>query len=384
MKFDRVLSIFLAILTHYSYPCCTSNGIGKLDGKFGMVKDRGSVGRRLHVFNGRNTKKIGLGVKKQLDNSSVNVKNLALGLFCVGGPLFIGIGLIEADSNASGNGVPVVSVDQLDHTENDAKFVKGEYICCGVQGSVYRCTFNGDNNYVLKEIDFNTPDRHNPVVSEILACDKLKDLEYEQIFKPVYYVQEAERKAKIIYKFANGEHLCSDSMKKKIGCLDNVCRKKLLVSIVNQLLGVVDLLHNTYGIAHGDMGDRNYLIHIDGEKEASVKVVDFGSCYELKNVYVKSDALEMCHPVVSVINFLVGIYNLFLSFLGKDEAINFYKYVVCEVSISLRSLVRSTLIDGDGPIFEWRKKYINEILKVDIKECNILIQHVREYINKIK
>ena len=88
MKFDRVLSIVLAILTYCSYPCCASNGIGKLDGKFGMVKDRGSVGRRLHVFNGRNTKKIGLGVKKQLDNSSVNVKNLALGLFYVGVPLF--------------------------------------------------------------------------------------------------------------------------------------------------------------------------------------------------------------------------------------------------------------------------------------------------------
>ena len=383
MKFDKVLSIVLAILTYCSYPCCASNGIGKLDGKFGMVKDRGSVGRRLHVFNGRNTKKIGLGVKKQLDNSSVNVKNLALGLFYVGVPLFVGIGLIVADIKGSGNSVHVVSADQLCHTGNGAKFVKGKYICGGVQGSVYRCTFNGDNNYVLKEIDFHATDRHNPVVSEMLACDELKGLKYEQISKPVYYVREAERKAKIVYKFANGEKIGNSGLQKKIENLDGLSRKKLLVSIVNQLLGVVDLLHNEYGIAHGDMGDRNYLIHIDGEK-ASVKVVDFGSCYKLKNVYVESDALKMCHPMVSVMNFLVGIYNLFLSFLGKDEAIKFYKYVVCEVSSSLRSLVESTLIYDNRPIFKWREKHINEILKVSTNECDTVIERVREYIDEIK
>ena len=266
------------------------------------------------------------------------------------------------------------------------EFVKGECIGSGVQGRVFKCSSDGDDSYVLKEIDFYATDRHNPVVSEMLSCNKLEDLQCEHIVKPMYYVQEAERKAKIIYKFANGEKIGDSGLQKKIKNLDGLSRKRLLVSIVNQLLGVVDLLHNEYGIAHGDMNHDNFLIHINEKNEASVRVIDFGYCYKLKDEYAKSDVEEMCHPVTSVIHFVNGIYQLVGSFIDEDKgkADEFCEYVLNGVSGNMRNLVESVLLKGNWPDFSWRMNHINEILKVDIKECDIVVGRIRGYINEIR
>ena len=263
------------------------------------------------------------------------------------------------------------------------EFVKGECIGSGVQGRVFKCSSDGDDSYVLKEIDFNKIG-HNPVVSEVLAYNKLKDLQCEHIVKPVHYVQEAEKKARFIYKFANGEKIDDDSLKKKIGNFNGSSRRKLLVSIVDQLLGVVDLLHNEYGIAHGDMNHENYLIHIDEKNEASVRVIDFGYCYELKDKYVESDIKDMCHPVTSVIHFVKGIYVVVCSLIGKDEANKFCNCVLSEISDNLCCLVKDIVIKLNWPKFDWRMKHINEILKVDTKECDTVIVNVRKYIDGIR
>ena len=263
------------------------------------------------------------------------------------------------------------------------EFVKGECIGSGVQGRVFKCSSDGDDSYVLKEIDFNKIG-HNPVVSEMLAYDKLKDLQCEHIVKPMYCVQEEEKKASFIYKFANGEKIGDSGLQKKIENLDGLPGKKLLVSIVDQLLGVVDLLHNKYGIAHGDMNHDNFLIHINEKNEASVRVIDFGYCYKLKDKYAKSDVEEMCHPVTSVIHFVKGIYVVVRSLIGKDEASKFCDCVLSEISGDLRGLVEDIVIRLNWPKFDWRMKHINEILKVDTKECDTVIVNVRKYINGIK
>ena len=314
--------------------------------------------------------------RSSISESRVNIRSSGWKLFYFGVPLVVGIGLIAANIKDNGNSVPVVSADQ---SGNGAKFFRGKYICGGVQGSVYRCTFNGDGNCVVKEIDFNKIG-HNPVVSEVLAYNKLKDLQCEHIVKPVYYVRKEEKKASFIYKFANGEKIDDDSLKKKIGKLNGSSRRKLLVSIVDQLLRVVDLLHNKYGIAHGDMNHENYLIHINEKNEASVRVIDFGYCYTLKDEYAKSDVEEMCHPVTSVIHFVNGIFRLIFNFIGKNEAEKFCEYVLNGVSGNMRNLVKSVLLKGNWPKFDWRMEHINEILEVDIKECGIVVKRIREYI----
>ena len=371
MKFNKVLSIVLAILTHCSYPCGAANGRRKLEREVGMGRARKGADN----LYGRNGKRPKFNSLQKVNESGMNVRNLGLGLLCVGVPAIgIGGGLMLANRKDRG-AIPVSSVD--------ATILTGEEISSGVQGTVYSCIFNDDNNYVLKKIDFHKIG-HNPVVSEMLAYDKLKDLQCEHIVKPVYYVREAEKKAKFIYRFANGEKIGDSGLQKKIENLYGLPRKKLLVSIVDQLLGVVDLLHNKYGIAHGDMNHDNFLIHINEKNEASVRVIDFGYCYKLKDKYAKSDVEEMCHPVTSVIHFVKGIYVVVRSLIGKDEASKFCDCVLSEISGDLRGLVEDIVIRLNWPKFDWRMKHINEILKVDTKECDTVIVNVRKYINGIR
>ena len=225
----------------------------------------------------------------------------------------------------------------------------------GANGQVYLLSTYRGNKKAVKKIP--VPDYDFIFIQQALIMQKLSrilpDSIYRRYIPELYQYQIKDPNKYMIMQYLENyvtlkEYLESDYLLSM--------KPGTVYFIMLQLLEFMSLMHNEYGIAHGDFHEGNIMISLT---DASVKIIDFANAKFSKSktdsysYFVKEDRLNLSINLCQLLNYK----NALLPFgFSKDldfDDIKIIKRVLC-IFVGLH------LVDID---FNWDKKNLSTFKK---------------------